>query len=176
MHPINVLTDEHRTMEKMLGHLCSFTGRVKRQKTDGRATMAEFISFLRIFDKVHHMKEEDLLFAAMERNGFPKSGGPVAVMLSDHAVCRNLVGKMDEAARLAEPWTDAQRDSVDRVACEYRDYLGAHIQKEDGILYPMARQAIPPDQWSEMERQFPEFDARQPMDEFKRLMEKLSVY
>ena len=45
-------------------------------------------------DHNHHGKEEDILFPAMEKAGFPRDGGPVGVMLMEHTQGREYVGAM----------------------------------------------------------------------------------
>jgi len=48
--------------------------------------MHDFIGFLKEFaDKCHHGKEEGLLFPALIQAGLPEKGGPIGVMLADHA-------------------------------------------------------------------------------------------
>lgn len=44
------------------------------------------VDFLLQFgDKMHNTKEERFLFPLLEQRGIPKQGGPIAVMLAEHA-------------------------------------------------------------------------------------------
>jgi len=47
----------------------------------------EVVYFLKIFaDKCHHGKEENYLFKELVDKGIPNEGGPVGVMLREHAM------------------------------------------------------------------------------------------
>ncbi len=158
MHPIEVLMDEHRTAESVLDSLCLFARTTRQEAGDQRSTLAQFVQLLRMFDELHHMKEEDMLFDRMTCNGFPRDGGPLAVMLSDHATCRDLVARLAALAEQSGPWTDRDRRLLDETATEYTLFLKAHIAKEDNVLYPMSRQVLPEPEWQQLESSFAELD------------------
>jgi len=122
--PIELLMEEHRLIERVLDALDART-----------AEPARFVAFLGEFaDGQHHGKEEEILFRAMIEAGVPQKAGPIAVMLHEHDLGRAL---MDELAT-ATTWTPEGR----RAALNYSALLRQHIQKEDRILYPMAKKIL----------------------------------
>jgi hemerythrin-like domain-containing protein len=138
------LTAEHRAIELVLDSIDELSARaLKAGKLDGRNAL-EALDLVREFaDKWHHSKEETLLFPAMARHGFDPDSGPVAVMLGEHREGRELVKRMREAATGAvNGKADAVKDFAD-AAAGYTGLLRGHIQKEDGILYPMADRVLP---------------------------------
>lgn len=158
MHPLEVLMDEHRTAESVLDSLCLFARTTLAEAGDQRSTLVQFVELLRMFDELHHMKEENMLFERMTCNGFPLDGGPLAVMLSDHTTCRELVAKLASLAAQTGPWTDRDRRVLDETATEYALFLKAHIAKEDNVLYPMSRQVLPEPEWQQLKGAFAELD------------------
>jgi hemerythrin-like domain-containing protein len=146
MDPIETLMNEHRVIERVLDGLVAFAGEVRRKGTTEKDELARFVTFIREFaDACHHGKEEDILFAAMVEHGFPREGGPIAVMLHEHDQGRALVGVLKARAGQGEPWSDADRQEIADVSSGFADLLRAHIHKEDAILYPMAEQHLPPE-------------------------------
>jgi hemerythrin-like domain-containing protein len=146
MDAIETLMNEHRVIERVLDGLVAFTGEVRRKGSTEKEELSRFVTFIREFaDACHHGKEEDILFGAMVEHGFPREGGPVAVMLHEHDQGRALVGILKSRVDQQEPWTDADRQEVAQVASGFSDLLRAHIHKEDAILYPMAEQHLPPE-------------------------------
>lgn len=146
MEAIDILMKEHRLIERVIGALVSFAGESRRGGTDGRGELGELVTFIREFaDGRHHAKEEKILFAAMVEAGFPRNGGPVAVMLMEHDQGRSHASALAELAASPAPWTAADRDRLAGASRAYADLLVAHIQKEDQILYPMAEQRLPRD-------------------------------
>ena len=146
MDAIEMLMGEHRIIERVLDGLVGFTGEVQRKGSTEKEELGRFVRFVREFaDTGHHGKEEDILFAAMVEHGFPREGGPIAVMLHEHDQGRGLVRILRDRAAQSEPWTDADRQEVASVAAGFAQMLRAHIHKEDAILYPMAEQHLPGD-------------------------------
>jgi len=149
MDAIETLMNEHRTIERVLDGLVAFAEDARRRGATEKEELALFVAFVREYaDKHHHGKEEDVLFRAMVDHGFPRNGGPVAVMLHEHDQGRGLVAILAERARQDGPWSDADRQEVADVARGFSDMLHAHIHKEDAVLYPMAEQHLPPDAMS----------------------------
>ncbi len=155
---LEILMDEHRVIERVLGSLETFADRLE-DEPEPRAALRDYGRFFREFaDRCHHAKEEDRLFVEMVRHGFPREHGPIAVMLAEHVEGRAHVGALARAGEGAGPLTAAECDSVRFHAHAYAPLLRAHIQKEDRILYPMASEAVPPDV---MERLAEEFEGHE---------------
>ncbi len=71
------------------------------------------------------------------RGGFPYEGGPIQVMVCEHGVGRFLARRMEElylASRSGDE--DAFAELLD-TARLYADHLAEHIDKENGVLFPM---------------------------------------
>ena len=136
---IDMLMHEHRVIEKVLGALLAFAGRLEQGEQNERATLIEFAEFFRNFaDKCHHGKEEVHLFTAMVAKGVPQEGGPVGVMLYEHDLGRNFVAGMAKNIPLAAAGDAAALGEFARHALGYVQLLRDHIHKEDHILFPMA--------------------------------------
>lgn len=162
MDAIGTLMSEHRIIESVLDALVAFSDEVRRKGTTEKEELARFVAFVRGFaDACHHGKEEGVLFTAMVEHGFPRDGGPIAVMLHEHDQGRALVRILDARAGQPEPWTDADRQEIGEVANGYSEMLRAHIQKEDGVLYPMAEQHLPPEALQRVSEDCERFEAEQ---------------
>lgn len=138
MRAIQTMMAEHQTILRVLASL-------EKLVTDGAHTeepadtFAKAARFLREYaDALHHGKEEDLLFPAMESSGLQPEAGPTAVMRVEHDEGRALVRRMREISE-AEPF---DRATFAEPALEFVALLRAHIGKEDHILYPMAQRIL----------------------------------
>ena len=97
------------------------------------------IDIIRNFaDGLHHAKEEDLLFPALEKKGFSSHQGPVAVMLHEHAEGRNYVKGMAANLELFKKGNKASLDLLYHNMLGYAELLDSHITKENNILFRMA--------------------------------------
>ncbi len=161
MGAIDILTAEHRVIERGIDALVAFADEVRRGAED-KAELGRFVAFIRGFaDAHHHGKEEKILFEQMIRAGFPREGGPIAVMLMEHDAGRAEVRRLADAAEKAGPWTEADRHAVAEAAAGYAGLLRAHIQKEDAILYPMAEQRLPPGVMEEVDEACDAYEERE---------------
>ncbi|HET7825020.1 MAG TPA: hemerythrin domain-containing protein [Anaeromyxobacter sp.] len=162
MDAIEALMNEHRLIEAVLDGLVSFTDEVRRKGTTEKEELGRFVDFIRGFaDACHHGKEEGVLFQAMVEHGFPRNGGPIAVMLMEHDEGRALVASLKAYADQGGAWTDADRQKISETAFGYSDLLRHHIQKEDGVLYPMAEQHLPPEALERVSEDCERFEAEQ---------------
>jgi len=143
MQPTEILSSEHRVIERVLGALDAAADRLDAGETVRPGFFSDAVRFIRDFaDGYHHAKEEGLLFEALAQLGMPTSGGPVGVMLYEHTRARELTAGLGQAAASLAAGEDTAHVVVD-YARAYVELLTQHIFKEDRILFPMAAQAIP---------------------------------
>jgi len=127
--PTDVLREEHRVILRALDALETAGGRLAAGRALPEGWWPDILAWLRGFaDRNHHAKEETSLFPAMVKAGVPSAGGPIAVMLEEHGRGRALIHAMETG----EPAERAAR------AREYVGLLRDHIDKENGVLFPLA--------------------------------------
>ena len=158
---IDVLMEEHRLIEQVLGSLESFAVAVDGGLAIERPTVKEYGDFFRGFaDAYHHGKEEDILFQRMIERGFPTDSGPLAVMLHEHTEGRARVAVLRQAGESAGPLEATERQELLTAASQFVPLLRQHILKEDRILYPMALRALTAPELDQMETAFEEFEKK----------------
>jgi hemerythrin-like domain-containing protein len=136
-----MLRQEHEVILRALALMERLGQALQTGATVDRAALKWLIDFFSTFaDRCHHGKEEQHLFPAMERHGIPREGGPLGVMLHEHEEGRAFLRAM------------AKGDDRE-VAGAIRGYatlLRAHIDKENGVLFPMAEQILPAEEQREL--------------------------
>ena len=70
-----LLTDEHRVIERVLAVLEKLTTKPVENSLDCWRKALDFFSYF--VDQCHHFKEERVLFPAMEERGIPREEGPI---------------------------------------------------------------------------------------------------
>jgi hemerythrin-like domain-containing protein len=150
--PTDILSDEHRVIERVLDALQGLTTVPVNQSLGDWLKAMEF--FRGFADQCHHFKEEKLLFPALEEHGIPRDGGPIGMMLQEHEEGRAHVKAMIAALEQLSTETGAARDALLSHARAYVTLLREHIQKEDDILFRMADEVIPEDEQRALLKQF----------------------
>ncbi len=153
-----VLSAEHRVIEKVLDALEKLADAGERAAP---ANWQKALDFLRNFaDKCHHMKEENLLFPALEEHGIPRDGGPIGMMLAEHeegrAHVRAMAAALDNAPGNPDAW-----QALRRRATSYIRLLREHIVKEDEVLFQMADGVLNGDEQKKLLREFEEHEAEE---------------
>jgi hemerythrin-like domain-containing protein len=139
MKSVERLMAEHELIERGLVLLERAVARIDAGQPlpDGfPAWAARF--FQQFADKCHHAKEEDVFFPVLKMRGIPEQGGPIGVMLHEHVLGRDCVGRMKEASQ-AQPF-DAPKFAD--AAKQYSPLLHQHIFKENNVLFRMAERVM----------------------------------
>ena len=87
-------------------------------------------------NECHHGKEEESLFPTLEKNGMTKEGGPIARMLFEHEVTKDLTNSI---IRSTEVYTSTgQPTALIEDIEKYIDHVSLHLSKENQRLFVMA--------------------------------------
>lgn len=156
--PYEILAREHRLIERVLdalGRLCAQSLRTGRLD-EAAATLA--LRFLREFaDRTHHLKEERLLFPAIEANGyFPGCG-----LVQEHEDGRERVRGMADAAAAAASGDPEAVRLFTRQARSYVSFLREHIRKEDDCLADVTASTLSSDARARLTTQFDELERQE---------------
>jgi hemerythrin-like domain-containing protein len=175
MEAIQNLMAEHRLILRAVDALEAFA-RDAGRGVDEREELGRFVTFIRGYaDKLHHGKEEEVIFVAMVDAGFSRDQGPIAVMLQDHDVGREHVSILAGLAASVVPWTREDLEILQGAGRAYAELLRAHIQKEDRILYPMAEQRLSPDVQAQVDAACAALDATAGRDGTRGRLEQLGA-
>jgi hemerythrin-like domain-containing protein len=139
MRAVERLKAEHDLIERGLALLEKAVARLESGQSlpEGFPQWAPRF-FQQFADQCHHAKEEDVFFPILKQRGIPEQGGPIGVMLYEHILGRDCVGRMREASQ-AQPFDTCE--FVD-AAAQYIPLLRQHIFKENNILFRMAEQVM----------------------------------
>lgn len=171
MNAIEQMMFEHRNIEKAISALENFCETLQDDGGTDKKKLGDFVQFLSTYaDRLHHGKEEGILFKAMNAAGLPEEEGPVAAMLIEHDQGRHFIDIMRTVAGQDGDWDDGDRETVFQAGMSYAALLTEHIMKEDEILYPMSEQVIPADKMAVVDAECAEFDTAEKA-EFERMLE-----
>jgi len=154
-----LLSDEHRVIERVLAALARLT---EKPATEFLQSWKKALDFIRHFaDKCHHLKEEKILFVALEEHGIPNEGGPIGMMLMEHEEGRAYVRAMFDAVNKIEAGDPSAQAALCDNAKQYLRLLREHIQKEDEILFRMADEVLSADEQKKLLAAFAEHEAEE---------------
>lgn len=148
------LMQQHRDAEALLVRLAAAVRGVRRLGPQSDL-VAELAAIRRAVqgEVLDHFREEELaLFPVLGRH-IDSSSGPIAAMMEEHALFRQLELQFEESlaaieAGLTADWPDKLCDAGEAIG----ELLPLHIQKEDGVLFPIAEDVLSDAEWIEIGR------------------------
>jgi hemerythrin-like domain-containing protein len=131
------LRNDHFLIERMMRALNTTADLLKAGKSIPAPFLEQAVDFTRNFTNVcHHGKEEDTLFPTLEKGGMPREGGPIARMLFEHEITKQLADKMAASSQAYVQSGDPAQLIADIRA--YTEHVSAHLTKENFRLFAMA--------------------------------------
>jgi hemerythrin-like domain-containing protein len=156
--PYAVLAREHRLIERgleVLGRICEES---RRTQALDAADAGQVLAFLREFaDRTHHLKEERILFPAIESASFFPGCG----LISEHQLARERVRGMAEAVDRASQGDAEAARAFRRQAWSYIGLLKGHIAKEDDCLASVTARSFSIEEGARLGREFEEMERRE---------------
>ena len=123
----DALLGEHGVFHLMLGHI-----EQALPSFDSLSNLQNRIAAFAFALESHAGIEDQLLFTTLEPH-LGTQGGPLAVMRFEHNQITDLLGKIESATEL---------DSARALARQMIEVTRGHFQKEEQILFRMARQFL----------------------------------
>jgi hemerythrin-like domain-containing protein len=154
--PIELLLGEHRTILQVLDEIERERARLEGDGILRDVFWRDVLHFIDEFDtNLHHQKEEQLLFPALEEAGLSATSGPTAVLRDEHRRTQFWRQRLEQALVARD------RPRVGAAAASYVDLVRSHVMKENQILFPLARRLLTAEQLERLHRAFRPFAADQ---------------
>jgi hemerythrin-like domain-containing protein len=129
------LENDHVYILKLIDVMRSI---VQSEKPDVEHIEKVIIIIRNFADGLHHAKEENHFFPALEEKGFSRDKGPVAMMLFEHNQGRIFVKGISESVELYKKGIEPALDDIYRNMSGYAELLTNHIAKENNVLFRLA--------------------------------------
>jgi len=135
------LKKDHDLIEKTVRAMEVTLQLLKAGKTIPESILMPVIDFSKNFtDVCHHGKEEESLFPALEKQGFPQNTGPIAVMLLEHEMTRQIAARMEESTK--EYLKSGRSENLVTDISDYIGHVREHLWKENNRLFVMAEMRL----------------------------------
>ena len=160
MSPIEILIEEHKavkTVTQALGVMCDMLDAGVRVDP---SHLEKAVAFIRgAADKMHHLKEEEILFPVMERAGVSRKEMLADVIITEHDLGRGYVRGMRDAPVLYAMGDSAAGRVISENGRSYVRLIGDHMGKEEEVIFPLAEARLPEEGIWELAREFRRIDS-----------------
>lgn len=135
----DALLGEHAVFHLMLGYI-----EQSLPSLDSLPNLQNRIAAFAFALEAHATLEDELLFTALEPH-LGTQGGPLAVMRIEHAQITDLLGQIESIASL---------DEGRALVAQLMQVTRGHFQKEEQVLFRMARQFLGEEELSSLGAQW----------------------
>jgi len=137
------LRRDHDLIERVLSSMEITISLLKNDKTIPESILLQTIDFTKNFvDVCHHGKEEETLFPALAQTGMPTKMGPIARMLLEHQITKEMASKIEESVK--EYVANKNSDRLIQSIEQYIEHVKEHLYKENNRLFMMADTRLEP--------------------------------
>lgn len=137
LNPIDALDAEHRLIAQVAAAMKREVDALDLGADIRTSFWVKAVEFFEHFgDRIHHGKEEGLLFAALERAGMSRDHGPLHRTLGEH------VQERTDRERIIAALRTRDAGALRRAAVACADHIQHHIEVEQRVLFPLALELL----------------------------------
>lgn len=168
--PIEVLRAEHRVLSTLLDCLHALVLELREHRRLEFATASELVEMFEDFgERLHHGKEERLLFGVVAAYGLPREAGALGVMAEEHDLSRLAFARMRDALGAASSGAPRALPAFERAAEDYLALLRNHLAKEERVVFPLVDTLLTDDTRWKLRAAMERVDALLPLGLFERV-------
>jgi hemerythrin-like domain-containing protein len=152
---LRIIHEEHAALSAMLRSILMLLAQHRRQASlPDFATLRAMLFYVDEFpEKLHHLKESELLFPRM-RARTTEAGEVLDRLDQDHARGEHAIRELEHALLAFEMMGEARREAFERSAQQYVDFYLAHMSLEEQQILPLAEKVLTDDDWVEIDAAF----------------------
>lgn len=177
MKPIGLLMREHRLIERVVAQLGEELEKIRQTQDMTPGFIDSAVDFFRTYaDRTHHGKEEDILFAEMERKQLSSDHRKIMEgLVQDHIRARQTVKKLVAAK---DEFLQGHNDSLKEIITCLEDLIElypAHIKTEDTNFFYPSMEYFSTQEQDDMLKRFLEFDQQLIHERYRKIVEELEA-
>jgi hemerythrin-like domain-containing protein len=158
--PTGILMKEHRLIEKMIALLEEKLSEYKKETSIDPIFISQAVDFMRVYaDRLHHGKEEKILFKALEKKELKTEHAEMmAQLMEEHKWGREMVKNIENAN---QEWRNGDTEAYSKIIENLVNLTGfypGHIQTEDKDFFKPVMDYFSEEERQEMIREEQEFD------------------
>ncbi|HMA67658.1 MAG TPA: hemerythrin domain-containing protein [Desulfosalsimonadaceae bacterium] len=166
---------EHRLIERLIGRINKELRQIEANNRTDPFLIDIFVDFIKTCaDRTHHGKEEDIFFAKLsEKSLLDNDSRIMEELIEEHKFGRNITAELVDAnARYLHGDPGALSEIAARLHT-LAEFYPKHIEKEDAIFFPAARQYLSDAEEQAMLEAFWDFDRKMIHEKYEAVAREL---
>jgi hemerythrin-like domain-containing protein len=172
MKPRGLLMAEHRLIEKMIEIIRQKIPEIEKTNKIAPVFLDTTIDFFRFYaDKIHHGKEEDILFRDCRgKNMREEDIKDMDDLIEDHKIGRKIIDEIEDAREKRD--VDIKNIIIEKLKTLIELYSN-HFKKEDMHFFPNSEKYFTENELQLMIREFEDCDRKMIQEKYRLAIENL---
>ncbi|HPI93769.1 MAG TPA: hemerythrin domain-containing protein [Deltaproteobacteria bacterium] len=177
MKPIGPLMWEHRLIEQIIPLMQKEILSIRNDRRTDIVFIERAVDFFRTYaDRTHHGKEEDILFAELEKKPLTEVHRRIMGELQkEHVIARGNVRALIEARQAFLEGDNGMQEKIAVHMTNLVELYPRHIEKEDKAFFFPVMEYFTSDEQGKMLESFYEFDRKMIHEKYQNIMEGLGA-
>jgi len=166
---------EHRLIERMLAIINRTLKLVEQMQVIDPLFVDLAVDFIRTYaDRIHHGKEEDILFRKLENRNLSNADRQVMnELIEEHSFARKITKALVDANLQYRNGNDSALAAVTAQLRTLVEFYPKHIAKEDKVFFPASRAYMTDEEDQTMLAEFMEFDRKMIHEQYNAIVQSL---
>jgi len=175
---LRVIHDEHQALATLLHSLRDLAARVadSPRPADFETLRAVLFYVDEFPERRHHRKESELLFPRLRARA-PQAAPVLDRLDTEHVLGERMIRDLERALLAYEQLGRSRRQAFLDAVSRFANFYAAHMQLEETEVLPLARRALEPADWRELDEAFAEnrdpLTGHAPEDEYRDLFRRI---
>lgn len=153
---LHIIKQEHRNLFRVVNMLDQMMRNQKAGEAPDFGFMEDLLGYIDTFtDQYHHPKEDEYLFRLLRQRD-AAAAAILDELEAEHVNCPTSLADLKQrlAAYKAAPQDAAMAERFTEAVHAYLRFQTKHLQKEEGVVLPMAQKALTEADWQEIDSAF----------------------
>jgi hemerythrin-like domain-containing protein len=164
---------EHRLIERMITVIKGILAEIESKHSVDPVSVDIAVDFIRVYaDRTHHGKEEDILFKELNNRPLTKEDRQIMIKLvEEHVFARQTTKAIIQANNR---YRNGDKTALADIAARLQtltEFYPKHIENEDKVFFPSARNYFTEEEDQAMLVEFWEFDRKMIHEKYKSVVE-----
>lgn len=175
---LTIIRDEHRALSAMLQSMSMLLQQCRlHHKLPDFSLLRAMLFYIDEYpNKLHHPKEEALLFPAVRKH-CPDLAGILDELSADHGQGERAIHQLAHTLLAYEVMGDARREAFEQALSRYTAFYLRHMMLEERHVLRAAEMQFGPEQWADLDAAFEAnrdpFAGHEPEEAFKPLYQRI---
>jgi len=164
---------EHRLIERMIELIKKTLTQIESENRVDPVFIDTAVDFIRTYaDRIHHGKEEDILFKNLDEKELSEEDRRVMdELVQEHVFGRETTKALIEANVRYRSGDKSALAAIKAQLYTLIDFYPKHIEKEDKVFFPASRAYFTEQEDQDMLNEFWEFDRKMIHEKYKSVVE-----